>query len=340
MKSFTPSLVIFRKNALNYPLGEKLYSQIEDKDIQVKIVSSKGPFPLDYNISFKKQFHRAKRIIIVSVRSLNKFQTCKPSAHYQLPLVSGCPGHCHYCYLSTNLGKNPYIKIYVNLDKIFDKTGQYIDERKPETTIFEGAATSDPVPVEKWSNSLAKAINFFAENKYGKFRFVTKFTDINSLLSIKHNNHTEIRFSLNTNYIINKFEPTTPGLEKRLNAAYKIHQAEYPLGFLIAPIFYYNNWKQDYKNLINKLKEKINTSGKNIFFELISHRYTERAKNIIEKAYPETELVMKKEDRKFKYGQFGYGKYIYKDNIMEEIETFMTSTVNDFFPEAEIKYFV
>ncbi len=340
MKSFTPSLIIFRKNALSYPLGEKLHSQFKDQDIKTKIVSSKGPFPLDYDISFKKQFHRAKSIIVVSVRSLNKFQTCKPSAHYQLPLISGCPGHCHYCYLSTNLGKNPYIKIYVNLKEIFDKAQQYIDERKPETTVFEGAATSDPVPVEKWSGSLAETISFFAPKKHGNFRFVTKFTEIKSLLNIEHNNHTEIRFSLNTNYIINKFEPTTPKVESRLKAAAKIHQADYPLGFLIAPIFYYKNWEQDYKNLINKIKENIDTDGTNIFFELISHRYTERAKNIIEEAYPETELIMKKKDRKFKYGQFGYGKYVYQDEIMKKIESLVTSAINDFFPKAEIKYFV
>ena len=338
--TFNPSLVIIRENALDYPTGQELYDKFQDKDIEVKIVSSKGPFPLNYDIPFQKQFHRAKSIIVVSVRSLSKFQTCKPSAHYQLPLVSGCPGHCHYCYLSTNLGKNPYVKIYVNIEEILEKAKSYIDEQKPETIIFEGAATSDPVPVEKWSKSLSKTIKFFAETNRGKFRFVTKYTEVDPFLNLNHKKQTEIRFSLNSNFIINKFEPTTPKPEERIKAAYRIFQADYPLGFLIAPIFYYQNWKNDYEVLIRKLKNKLNTNGKNIFFELISHRYTERAKEIIEKAYPKTDLIMEKEDRKFKYGQFGYGKYIYKDDIMEKIENYMNSILNKYFPEAEIKYFV
>jgi len=40
-------------------------------------------------------------------------------------------------------------------------------------TIFEGAATSDPVPVEPYTGALAETIRFFASQEHGKFRFVT-----------------------------------------------------------------------------------------------------------------------------------------------------------------------
>ena len=333
-------MIIFRENALEYPLGENLYKLFQDKETEVKTVSSRGPFPLNYDLPFKKKFHRAKSIIVVSVRSLSKFQTCKPSAHYQLPLVTGCPAHCHYCYLSTNLGKNPYLKVYVNIDEIFDKAIQYMEEREPETTIFEGAATSDPLPVEKWTGSLAHAIKFFAGDDRGQFRFVTKFTEVEPLLELDHKQQTEFRFSLNSSHAIQKFEPTTPGVEERLKAAAKVLQAGYPMGFLIAPIFIYDDWKEDYENLIKNLSNILNTSGEGLAFELITHRYTERAKNIIKKAYPKTELPMDNEERQFKYGQFGYGKYIYPKETMTKIENFMQQTLDKHLPEAEIKYFV
>jgi spore photoproduct lyase len=172
---FSPSIVIFRKNALEYPLGTELYDKFNNlKDTTIHTVANRGPFPLDYDLSFKKKFLRAKKTIVISVRTINKFQSCKPSAHYQLPLVSGCPAHCHYCYLSTNLGKNPYIKIYVNIEEIFEKAKKYMNEREPETTVFEGSATSDPLPVERWSGSLAKTIEFFADERLGRFRFVSE----------------------------------------------------------------------------------------------------------------------------------------------------------------------
>ncbi len=341
MKTFNPRIVIFRENALEYPLGEKLYQTFADQeDIETHVVASRGPFPLDRDLTFQKKFIRAKETIVVSVRSLSKFQSCKPSAHYQLPLVTGCPGHCHYCYLNTNLGKNPYIKVYVNLEEILAKAEKYIKEREPEVTIFEGAATSDPLPVEKWTGSLARSIEFFGKKELGRFRFVTKFTEVESLLNIDHNNQTEFRFSLNSKYAVKKFEPTTPTPAERVRAAGLVYQAGYPTGFLIAPIFIYDDWQEEYDELLKSLKETINSQGSGLSFELITHRFTERAKKIIEKVYPETPLPMNEETRQFKYGQFGYGKYVYPPETMNKIETFMKEIINKYFPEAEIKYFV
>lgn len=42
---------------------------------------------------------------------------------------------------------------------------KYIEDRKPQVTIFEGAATSDPVPVEPYTNSLKKTIEFWKRGK-------------------------------------------------------------------------------------------------------------------------------------------------------------------------------
>ena len=341
MATFQPSKVIIRENALDYPLGKKLNTIFSKKNnVEVFNISSRGPFPLNYDIPFKEKFHRAKDIIVVSVRSTNKFQTCKPSAHYQLPLVSGCPGRCHYCYLSTNLGKNPYVKVYVNTQEIYQKAEEYINERKPEKTIFEGAATSDPLPVEKWTGTLANTIEFFGQKKKAKFRFVTKYDEVTPLLKLKHNKNTEFRFSLNSQNIIKKYEPGTPALQNRINAASRVYKSGYPTGFLIAPLFEYENWKQDYKALIELLAKNIDSKGNDIFFELITHRFTERAKNIIQKAYPKNKLPMNEDKRRFKYGQFGYGKYVYPKKTMDTIKSYISKTIKTHFPKTTIKYFV
>jgi len=341
MKPFKPSTVIFRENALDYPLGKKLHKLFTGMDkVETRVVSSRGPFPGEKNLCFREKFIQAKKTMVVSVRSTGEFQTCKPSAHYQLPLVTGCPAHCQYCYLSTNLGKNPYIKVYVNLEEILKKAENYIEQRKPEITIFEGAATSDPLPVERWTGSLAYFIKAFAHKELGRFRFVTKFTDVDSLLGLDHRGKTEFRFSLNSNYSAKKFEPTTPSPEERIEAARKVYKAGYLLGFLIAPLFIYEGWEREYNDLIEKLQQNLNTKGSGISFELISHRFTERARKIIEEIYPRTELPMDKEEREFKYGQFGYGKYVYPADKMKEIKEVLTEAIKKYFPEGEIKYFV
>ena len=186
-----------------------------------------------------------------------KFQTCKPSAHYQLPLMSGCIGQCEYCYLNTNLGERPYMRINVNIDDILAQAENYIKERLPEETIFEGSATSDPVPIEPYSHALKKTIEYFAQSQHGRFRFVTKYTDIDTLLDIEHKGNSEIRFTLNTNRVIKDYENRTPSMEKRIEASKKIIQAGYPMGFLIAPVFLYDGWKKDYQHLLLSIKESL-----------------------------------------------------------------------------------
>ena len=128
--------------------------------------------------------------------------------------MSGCIGQCEYCYLNTNLGERPYMRINVNIDDILAQAENYIKERLPEETIFEGSATSDPVPIEPYSHALKKTIEYFAQSQHGRFRFVTKYTDIDTLLDIEHKGNSEIRFTLNTNRVIKDYENRTPSMEK------------------------------------------------------------------------------------------------------------------------------
>ncbi len=215
------------------------------------------------------------------------------------------------------------MKVNVNIQDIFMHAQNYINERLPEQTIFEGSATSDPIPVEPYSNSLKHTIEYFCKNENGKFKFVTKYTDVDTLLKINHGGHTEIRFTLNTDKVINDYEEKTPSNTKRIEACKKIIEADYPMGFIIAPVFIYEGWQSKYRSLLidlkNSLPDKISHT---LSFEVISNRYTTRAKNIILEVFPTTELPMNDGERTYKYGQFGYGKYVYVKEEITEIKNF------------------
>src|SRR3712207_8937191 len=62
--------------------------------------------------------------------------------------------------------------------------------RPPRSTLFP-YTTLFRSPVESYSHALKDAIEFFGTNPYGKFRFVTKYTDVDSLLNLQHNNRTD-----------------------------------------------------------------------------------------------------------------------------------------------------
>jgi spore photoproduct lyase len=339
---FRPKRILFEKDALNYAIGKEIYHHFI-KDKAIEIIELRGN-KIKENIpgdTLYDLYRAGKKTLVVGVKKGMKFQSCKPSAHYQLPLMSGCIGQCQYCYLNTNLGDKPYMRVNVNLNDILSQAQTYIEERLPEETLFEGSATSDPIPIEPYSNVLKYTIEYFSRSEKGRFRFVTKFTDVDTLLDIAHGNHTEIRFTLNTNKVIEDYEKGTPSMEKRIEACKKIISAGYPTGFIIAPVFLYEGWEADYHNLLislnNSLPEQILHP---ITFEVISHRYTTRAKNVITEVFPDTQLPMKDEERSYKYGQFGYGKYVYTKQQLAEITNFFNQEIEAIFKNKIIKYII
>lgn len=339
---FIPKRIIFEKESLEYDMAKEILNKFkDDTDIEIINMTSnriKQHIPGEDLFS---QYREGKKTLVLGIKKSLKFQSCKPSAHYQLPLVSGCMGECEYCYLNTQLGDKPFVKVYANIDDILGQAQKYIDERLPEITIFEGAATSDPIPVEPYTHSLEKVIKFFGSSENARFRFVTKYNDVDSLLNLEHKGHTEIRFSINTSTVIDQYEHFTASRDKRIEASIKVAKAGYPMGFLIAPIFIYPNWKEEYHDLLLELSSKLPDDLKfPVTFEIISHRYTTIAKNRILQVFPESGLPMDDEDRKFKYGQFGYGKYVYTKESIDEIKQFFIKEIEELFKNKEVKYII
>ena len=341
MDIFIPKRALFEKDALDYPIGKHIFGRMRDLGVDTSFIGSHNRVTGIPGKTAQEAYFEGKRTLVVGVRRTLDFQTCKPSAHYQLPLVTSCIGECEYCYLNTTLGKKPYIRVYVNIDDILARAKQYIDERKPDITIFEGSATSDPLPVEPYTGLLKRSIEFFGAEKLSLFRFVTKFTNVDSLLDVNHNGRTTFRFSINTESIIRRFEHKTPPLDERIAAAVKVASAGFPLGFIIGPIFYYPEWEKDYGQMLENLAQKLSGEIKAPpVFELITHRFTERAKKNILEVFPKTHLPLDEKERKFKFGQFGYGKYIYPKEKMAELKIFLEGKIQESFPKAEILYFV
>ena len=339
---FVPQRILFEKETLKYDVGKNIYNKFKDNEnVEIINLTSNRVKQHIPGEEIYEYYREGKNTLVVGIKKGFKFQSCKPSAHYQLPLISGCVGNCQYCYLNTNLGDKPYIKVNVNLEEILSQAQKYINERIPEITIFEGAATSDPVPVEPYTELLKKTIEFFGNSEYGKFRFVTKYNDIDGLLNIKHNGKTEIRFTLNTDKVISDYEKRTASINNRIDASVKVAEAGYPLGYIIAPIFIYDGWKQDYMKLLIDLNKRLPKNlAYPITFEVISHRYTTRAKNVITQVFPNNTLPMNDSERTYKYGQFGYGKFVYtKENILE-IKEFFEHSIKEVFPDSEIKYII
>ncbi|RUS48274.1 spore photoproduct lyase [Cohnella sp. AR92] len=319
---FVPELVYFEPASLDYPKGQRILEWVKERNIPYRTTTSHNRItglPGDTEL---EQYKVAKRTLVVGLRKTLTFDTSKPSAEYALPLSTGCMGHCHYCYLQTTLGAKPYVRVYVNIEG------------------FEAACTSDPVGLEHLTGSLADTITFMANEPLGRLRFVTKYHHVEPLLSLKHNGNTRIRFSVNADYVIKNFEPATSRFAERIEAAGKIAKAGYPLGFIIAPIIWYDGWQEGYGELLRKLGAALpEEASADLTFELIQHRFTKTAKSTIEKRYPKTRLEMDEAKRKKKWGRWVQHKYVYPDEQADALREYITEQIFAHFPKAKIEYF-
>ncbi len=447
---FKPQRVYFERDALRYPLGEKLYALFKEAGTEIRYTTSHNRVTGLPGETAAQCFREAKRTLVVGVRRTLQFPGCRPSAHYQLPLATGCGGLCQYCYLHSTLGRRPYPRIYVNLEEILAAAGRHIRDRLPEFTVFEGSATSDPLAVEHYSGSLARAIAFFGGRENGYLRFATKQSAVEGLLGLAHRSKTRARFSINAAAVSRAYEAGVPPVGARVEAALKMRAAGYPVGFMIAPVFVYRGWEKEYRELLRQVAaawqgDKAPTAGRQatdsaagaplkgsvtstavdtgtassgsvtnaaartdtaagnhtrapggtptdapagaqagdagdpagtaggfpggrsapagarrpgipagvpeggggdsgilpvLTFEIIAHRFTARAKKNILQVFPDTDLPLDEGERRFKYGQFGYGKYIYGPQTYCQIEELFRETVAELFPEARIEYIV
>lgn len=340
MKPFVPQLVYIEPRALDYPLGVELKEKFESMGLEIRETTSHNQIRnLPGDNDFQK-YRTAKSTLVVGVRKTLKFDSSKPSAEYAIPFATGCMGHCHYCYLQTTMGSKPYIRTYVNLDEIFDAADKYMQERAPEITRFEASCTSDIVGIDHLTHSLKKAIEYFGKSEHGMLRFVTKFHHVDHLLDADHRGKTRFRFSVNADYVIKNFEPGTSSLDLRIEAAAKVAGANYPLGFIVAPIYLHEGWEEGYKTLFQKLYDKLPASAtEDLTFELIQHRFTKPAKRVIQQNYPMTKLELDEAKRQYKWGRYGIGKYVYTKDEATEIKETLSEYIHSYFPQARIEYF-
>lgn len=340
MDIFKPDLVFFEPQALEYPMGQNIFKKMEQMGVEIRQTTSHNRVTGIPGETELEKYKIAKRTLVVGVRKSLEFDGSMPSAEYAIPISTGCFGHCHYCYLQTNLGSKPYVRVYVNVDEIIESARRYIEEREPNITRFEAAGTSDPISLEPITGTLRRLIEFMGTQPNGRLRFVTKYNTVDTLLDAKHNGHTRFRFSVNASYVIKNFEPATSSFEERIEAAGKVARAGYPLGLIVAPIILFEGWEAGYTELFEKLAVTLPDEAKEtLTFELIQHRFTKTSKRIIETRYPKSKLVMDETSRKYKWGKYGRGKYVYLDEQQWAIQRLMTHVVDTHFPKAKIEYF-
>lgn len=87
---FVPRRIIYEKDVMNYPVAQQVAECFQDhSEIEVIHLTNNRIAQHIPGDNLYTQFREGKKTLVVDTKKSLKFQSCKPSAHYQLPLVTG-----------------------------------------------------------------------------------------------------------------------------------------------------------------------------------------------------------------------------------------------------------
>ncbi|WP_052055752.1 spore photoproduct lyase family protein [Myxosarcina sp. GI1] len=291
----------------------------------------------------RETYSVAKRTLAIvnAPPSQLKLKPIPPSADWQFHLAQGCPAHCQYCYLAGSLSGPPVVKVYANLPQILANLSNY--ERQNRETSFEVSCYTDPLGIEHLTGSLAECIRYFGTRKRATLRWVSKFDAVDELLDLPHNNRTRCRFSINAAPVNRYLEGGTASVDERLQALRRLALPKerggggYRVGLVIAPIMAIDNWQHHYTELCDRLSKALDFDC-DLTFELITHRFTPKSKEVLQSWYPNSKLNLNESERSQKRNKFGGVKYVYEKETMEQLRSFIAEQITTRFPQAKILY--
>ena len=338
-----PRQVLFTPAALEEAWGQQIYQRVSDLGLPITELKSNRITGLRGK-NERETYANAKQTMAVVTAPPGQFklQPIPPSADWQFHLAEGCPAHCQYCYLASSLSGPPVIRVYANLPAILENTDRFIKENSTSTS-FEVSCYTDPLSLEHLTGSLGECIRYFGTQPHKRLRWVSKFDNIGPLIDIEHNGRTRCRVSINADPVSNGFEGGTASVRDRIQALRTLALPKkqggggYPIGFVIAPIMAFEGWRDSYTQLFEEIAAALDFEC-DLTFELITHRFTAKSKQVLNEWYPNSELDMQMNSRTTKRNKFGGIKYVYDKDTTQALRSFFEEKTEQTFPNAKILY--
>jgi spore photoproduct lyase len=298
--------IFLDRRVMGDPVTEGILSRSEG--IPVDLVN--GPREVTRRLSaFEDPFGEGKQSLLITRQKGNFVKGCPGTpqricCRYQIiNLVVNCPIDCSYCILQGYLN-NPAITVYVNIDELFAQVEEKLSGDPGRIFRLGTGELGDSLAFDGMTRFSRAMVPFFAEKENAIFELKTKTDDVDNLLDLDHGGKTVVSWSINPEKVIGEEERSASTLEERLVAAGKCQQQGYRIGFHFDPLIYYPEWERDYREVIEKIFERIDGKGI-IWFSSGGFRFPPYLKPIIRNRFPTSRILWGElfpgNDGKFRY---------------------------------------
>lgn len=247
-------------------------------------------------------------------------------------LLMNCPFHCAYCYLQ-GMYPSSNLVMFLNLEDYFSDCKKWIAEKgslylcisyDSDLLAMEGVYPY----VEEFARFLNQenALRIEVRTKAGGEGLWRKMQKLP--LSLEGRKRMIFAFTLSPEEIIEEAEEGTARLSSRIFAIQKALEEGYLVRLCFDPMIYHPRWKELYSDLLQEVFEKIPMEQIHDC-SVGSFRISESYLKAMGKALPNSPHTQ------FPYENTG-GYYHYPKELMEEMEGFLYSRLQEKLPKEKI----
>lgn len=178
--------------------------------------------------------------------------------NYHIVPLAGCIHLCRYCYLQyyfSNRWRTPVV--YANVNDMVKEIREVFERQNNRRIFFSAGEVNDVLALDHITHTSRILSDVFKENENAILEMRTKSANIEEFIKSTASANIIPSWSLNTNYIINKYEPYSATLSKRLEAMRICQGYGFKVGLRLEPIFFYPNWEEEYKSIIDEIKRTL-----------------------------------------------------------------------------------
>lgn len=303
---YFPQKVYIEKRSFDFPLTKRILKNISH--IPAEIIDDIQDFLEDIQTS-RGVIEQGKKALLLTCQRGEFVKPCPCTPDYIgcnyniINLDLNCPLDCTYCFLQHYL-TNPLVIVNVNLEALWKQLDIFLNRNRERILRIGTGELGDSLALDHITENSISLISYFREKRNVLFEMKTKTVNIESILKIEPARNVVIAWSLNSIKIAHEEEKGAPPVAERIDAARKVSEKGFLVGFHFDPIIRYHGWEKGYGEVIKKLLKTVNPA-RIAWISLGSLRFPPFLKAVIEERFPRTKIIydefIKGKDGKLRY---------------------------------------
>lgn len=303
---FVPQKIYITRESEHLPMVHRILENA--RHIPVEFIEDSKDLIEDGLIS-RDPVGEGKKILLVTHQKGEYVKPCPCTPgyigcnYYIINTELNCPLDCSYCILQLYLN-NPLITVHANTKELWRELEDFLGKNRTRTIRIGTGELGDSLALDHLTNRSTDLISRFASYPNACLELKTKTVNIENILKLAPLQNIVIAWSLNSHKIARQEEPGAPSVRERIQAALRVSEAGYRVGFHFDPIIHYEGWEDGYDEIIEVLMENV-PAEKIAWISLGSLRFPPALKPVIQKRFPETKIIYEE----FISGKDGKSRY-------------------------------